>query len=201
MFKAIFGYWDHQDSHQAIILSRVDYCNSLLEGSANYQLAKLQKIQNMGCRIIYNLRKYDHITEHMQDLHWLPIPERITYKIALLMFKVLNDLAPSYLSRPINKSHAIGGSHQMPIIKTGISNQSLQNIASSQTVFYSNRTKNLDQPNRGFKSWERHHRIQEETEDLSLWKLLWKWLSTLQILEYHNSFFFVMHLRNGLTSV
>ena len=65
----------------------------------NYKLAKLQRIQNVGCRIMYNLRKYDHITEHIRDLHWLWAPERITYKVALLMSKVLNDLAPSYLSR------------------------------------------------------------------------------------------------------
>ena len=56
---------------QALTFSRMDYCNSLLEGSANVQLAKLQRIQNMGCRTIYSLRKYDHIPEHMWDLHWL----------------------------------------------------------------------------------------------------------------------------------
>ena len=86
---------------QALILPWTDYCNSLLEGSTDYQLTKLQRI------IIYNLRKYDHITEHMWDLHWLWVPERIIYKVALLMFKVLNDLAPGYLCRLINKkSHS-----------------------------------------------------------------------------------------------
>ena len=58
-------YFDTETIIQVLILSRIDYFNSLLEGSANYQLAKLQGIQTMGYRIIYNLRKYDHITEHM----------------------------------------------------------------------------------------------------------------------------------------
>ena len=89
---------------QALIHPRIHYCDSLVKGSANYQLAKLQRIQKMGCRIIYNLRRYDHITEHMQDRHWPQVPERITYNAALPMFKVLYDLGPSYLSRIINKN-------------------------------------------------------------------------------------------------
>ena len=52
---------------QAFILSKFDYCSSLIEGSTDYQLAKLQRHQKMGCRIIYNLRKYDHITEQMRS--------------------------------------------------------------------------------------------------------------------------------------
>ena len=43
---------------QALLLSKLDYCNSLLAGSAKYQLEKLQRVQNMACRVINNLRKY-----------------------------------------------------------------------------------------------------------------------------------------------
>ena len=48
---------------QAVVLSCIDYCNSLLAGSAQYQLDKLQCIQNMSCRVICNPRKYDHVLQ------------------------------------------------------------------------------------------------------------------------------------------
>ena len=82
---------------QALVLSKMDYCNSLLLGSPEYQIDKLQRIQNMACRVIFTLRKHDHITQHLKLLHWLKIKERITYKIALLIHKCKNNQAPVYL--------------------------------------------------------------------------------------------------------
>ena len=83
---------------QALVMSRLDYCNSLLLGLANYQLNKIQQIQNMACRIICNLHKFDHVTSSMQDLHWLKIPYRIQFKIACIMFKCINSQALKYLT-------------------------------------------------------------------------------------------------------
>ena len=72
---------------QALVLSNIDYCNSLLAGSSQYQLDKLQQIQNMSCWVICNIRKHDHISSAMKNLHWLRIPERIAYKLCLLVYK------------------------------------------------------------------------------------------------------------------
>ena len=47
---------------QALVLSNINYCNSLLAGSSQYQLDKLQRIQNMGCRVICNIRKHDYVS-------------------------------------------------------------------------------------------------------------------------------------------
>ena len=58
---------------QALVLSELDYCNSLLVGTSEYNLDKLQRIQNMSCWVINNLMKYNNITNHLQDLHWLRI--------------------------------------------------------------------------------------------------------------------------------
>ena len=82
---------------QALVLSNINYCNSLLAGSSQYQLDKLQHIQNMGCRVISNIRKHDHVSPAIKHLHWLKISERITYKLCLLVYKCRNNLAPKYL--------------------------------------------------------------------------------------------------------
>ena len=58
---------------QALVLSRIDYCNALMMGSAEYQINKLQRIQNMACRVICSVKKYDSITDHLKDLHWLRV--------------------------------------------------------------------------------------------------------------------------------
>ena len=78
---------------QALVMSKLNYCNSLLLGSAAYQLKKIQRIQNMACRIVCNLHKFDHVTPSMHDLHWLTVPQRIQFKIAYLMYKCMKGQA------------------------------------------------------------------------------------------------------------
>ena len=82
---------------QTLVLSKMDYCNSLLLRTADYQINKLQKLQNMGCRIIFELHKYDHLSDCMKDLYWLKIKQCIQYKTAVLTYKCINKTAPKYL--------------------------------------------------------------------------------------------------------
>ena len=82
---------------QGLVISKLDYCNGLLLGISNHQLNKLQIVQNMGCRVIKTLRKFDHITEAMKDLHWLKIPEHIQFKVLVTIYQCVNGLAPSFL--------------------------------------------------------------------------------------------------------
>ena len=86
---------------QALVLSRIDYCNSLLMGSAKYQIDKLQRIQNMACRVICSVRKFDSTSHHLKDLHWLRVHEWIAYKICIPMFKCFRDIAPKYLTEMV----------------------------------------------------------------------------------------------------
>ena len=75
----------------------MDYCNSHLISTPNYQLERLQRIQNMTCRIVCNLRKCDHVMDSMHDPDWLYIKERITYKVTTIMYNCNSGNAPEYL--------------------------------------------------------------------------------------------------------
>lgn len=81
----------------SFVSSRLDSFNSLLFGIPQYQVKKLQRIQNAAARIVSCVKKFDHVTPVLYELHWLPIEQRIKYKILLLTYKSLNDKAPIYL--------------------------------------------------------------------------------------------------------
>ena len=68
-----------------------------------YLLKKLQKVQNYAARVVKKLRVRDSVTRHLKDLHWLPVEYRIKFKVALLVYKSLNNLAPGYLAQTIQK--------------------------------------------------------------------------------------------------
>ncbi|XP_072039433.1 uncharacterized protein [Amphiura filiformis] len=87
---------------RALILSRLDYGNSLLAGTTNINLSKLQRIQNRAVRLIYGLKRRDHITPYIMDLHWLPIRERVNFKILTIIYQCVNDIAPLYLQSGIH---------------------------------------------------------------------------------------------------
>ena len=82
----------------AFVTSRLDYCNSLLYGIPNYQLEKLQSIQNAAARLVTRTKKFEHISPILYRLHWLPVKERIKFKIALFTFKILRGECPIYLN-------------------------------------------------------------------------------------------------------
>ena len=82
----------------SMISSRIDNCNSLLYGVNKYNVAKLQKIQNALCRIVFRLDKTSHVTSYLQKLYWLPISYRILFKYNLITVKAIKFSQPTYLS-------------------------------------------------------------------------------------------------------
>jgi hypothetical protein len=76
----------------AFISSRLDYCNSLLSEITDSLLSKLQSVENAAAKLITGACKFDHITPVLSDLHWLHVRQRITFKVALLMYKSCTDL-------------------------------------------------------------------------------------------------------------
>ena len=80
------------------VTSRLYYGNSLLYGINGYLVSQLQRCQNIAASIVSLGQKYDHITQVLKDLHWLPVKHRINYKILLLAYKAQHGMAPPYLS-------------------------------------------------------------------------------------------------------
>jgi hypothetical protein len=82
----------------AFVLSRLDYANSLLSGCPQYLLDKLQRVQNTGARLVAKTKRKDHISPVLQALHWLPVRDRVNYKILSVCHVSLSSTGPSYLS-------------------------------------------------------------------------------------------------------
>ena len=132
-----------------MISSRLDYCNSLLYGISKYNVAKLQKIQNALCRIVFRLDRTSHVTPFLQKLHWLLITYRILFKYNLITFKAINFSQPIYLSSLIKTSCLTRGnrlslssaSHKKAIGRRGFAvaspiewNRLPQSVRSQQTI-------------------------------------------------------------------
>ena len=82
----------------AFVICRLDNCISLLVGSPKYLFQKLQRIQNCTARLVAQLPKAACTSPILQKLHWLPVAQRVIFKVLLLTYKALNNLAPVYIS-------------------------------------------------------------------------------------------------------
>jgi hypothetical protein len=78
----------------AQVLSRLDYANGVLAGLPANLYCRLQSVLNAGARLIYGLRRYDHVSDALLTLHWLRVPVRVQFKLAVLAFGVLHGAAP-----------------------------------------------------------------------------------------------------------
>ena len=92
------------------VICRLDTNNSLLIGLPKTSLSHLQMVQNACARLIFSLKKRDHITPSLRILHWLPIEKRILFKVLLLVYKAINQKGPLYLKQllvPYVPGHAL----------------------------------------------------------------------------------------------
>ena len=104
---------------QVFVGGRLDYCNSLLYDVSGKLLQRLQSVQNAAARFITGTQKYDHTTPVLRSLHWLPVRQRIIFKIATPMYRCLNGLAPSYLAADCIVICAIPGRRQLRSATSG----------------------------------------------------------------------------------
>jgi len=71
---------------------------SVMYGVADGLMQRLQAVQNAAARLVTGTRRRDHITPVLWQLHWLPVRQRVNFKLSILVFKALHGLAPCYLA-------------------------------------------------------------------------------------------------------
>ena len=94
---------------KCFILTKIDYCNILLNGATKKQVYRLQKMVNAAVRFIYNIKKSARVTPYMIKAHILPVSSRIQYKSCMYVYKILNGQAPGYICELIRRKQSLRG--------------------------------------------------------------------------------------------
>jgi len=80
----------------SLVLSRLDLFNCVLVGLPASGIRRLQTVQNAAARLVFNIRRSDHVTDALFCLHWLRVAKRIRFKMAVMAFRSIHGLPPSY---------------------------------------------------------------------------------------------------------
>ena len=80
------------------VFVRLDYCNATLVDLPRCELNRLQAVQNAAVRLVAGASRFDHVTPLLRERHWLPVHLRVTYKLAVMVFKCLAATTADYLT-------------------------------------------------------------------------------------------------------
>ena len=81
------------------VTSHLGYCNTIFYGAKDYDISQLELCQNNAAQMLSLLPKFDHVTPVLKNLHWLPVKQRVEYKVLLFTFKALRGKASAYISQ------------------------------------------------------------------------------------------------------
>ena len=112
--RRVCRYLNHETAVKvanALVSSRLDYCNSLLYNTKKAYTGRLRRVQNALCCTVRKLNKFSHVTPFPHKLHWLPIHYRILFKHNLLTYKAIHFSQLPYLSSLIRWSDLTRGNH------------------------------------------------------------------------------------------
>ena len=88
----------------ALVMSQIDYCNSLFSGCNDDTVADMQSILNAAARMVCGIGRFNHISSTLKELHWLPVQHRIVYKTAVTTYRCLAGSCPPYLMDMISSA-------------------------------------------------------------------------------------------------
>ena len=89
---------------RALIVSKVDYCNSVLAGIPGQLQDRLQSVLNAAARLVYSARRSERITPLLRELHWLRVPERVKFRLWVLAYRCLHGTATAYLAESLHRT-------------------------------------------------------------------------------------------------
>jgi len=81
----------------AVVHSRLDYCNVVFAGLPACDIQRLQSVLNTAVRLVAGLSRPDHAFSLLRDRHWLPVKQRVEYKLFMMVHRCLYGDAPSYM--------------------------------------------------------------------------------------------------------
>ena len=115
------------DLVRVLILTRLNFCNSLYYGLPDFLLKKLQRIVNCACRLIFRLSL--GTSEFMKQLHWLPVRKRFLFRILLMGHRLVHHPVPDYLNSLVSRKGKVTRSQyiykfQTPTLKTDFGKRS-----------------------------------------------------------------------------
>jgi hypothetical protein len=85
----------------SLVGSRLDYANSILYGASEKNISRLQRVHSTLARVVAGTGYYDSSSSILSSLHWLPVKQRINFKLATLTFKIRSAQGPLYLSQHV----------------------------------------------------------------------------------------------------
>ena len=113
--RRVVGQDITQQLVSAFVLSRLDCCNSLLSGLPRSTIQLLQRVMNAAARVVMALSMHDHVKPALKQLHWLPVEQRISYKLGLclLMYYIHTGQATQYLSNCVSMISSSGNRYRL----------------------------------------------------------------------------------------
>ena len=89
---------------RALVVSKVDYCNSVFAGIPGQLEDRLQTVLNAAASLVFSARRSERITPLLRELHWLRVPERVTFRLCVLAYRCLHGTAPAYFAESLHQT-------------------------------------------------------------------------------------------------